>query len=276
LRIEIALLDRVLVEADIDGRPVSFRAVIVRICPIELWLGLASPDERLQTMAADQVVRLTVSRTDDALVSQSRFLRPHDVSKARVFAVDWPGELQRVQRRADVRYQFDWPINFCRLDPAARDPRGRAASGTMINVSAGGLLLQTNIPVKVDEELALTLPLFGGDPIKMDGVVLRVRAADEGGPRRHAPHDWTEAAVKFTHITARDQERLMRFILLTEHRGREAVPTHSTFGRRNSRRPRRWRSRGTASRRGRPGLGEEVARQRLRVLEGFCSTRDSW
>ena len=39
----IALLDRVLVEADIDGRPVSLRAVIVRICPTELWLGLGHP-----------------------------------------------------------------------------------------------------------------------------------------------------------------------------------------------------------------------------------------
>src|SRR5271157_4413534 len=125
---EIALLDRVLVEADIDGLSAAF-PVIVRIRPTELWLGLASPDGRLETMAADQTVRLTVSRTDAALVSGSRFLRPLDVSKARVFAVAWPGVLERVQRRAHVRYQFDWPIHFRRLDPTTREPRGQVAAG---------------------------------------------------------------------------------------------------------------------------------------------------
>ncbi len=221
---ELALLDRVLVEADIDGRPVSFRAVVVRICPTELWLGLASPDGRLETMAADQTVRLTVSRDDAALASESRFLRPLDGGKMRVFAVVWPGVLERVQRRAHVRYQFDWPIHFRRLDPATREPRGPVAGGTTVNVSAGGLLFECDTPVNVDEELELTLPLFGGDGVKMLGVVVRVRAADEGESGRDGGLDRTEAAVKFTRITAVDQERIVRFILLTEHRRREAVP----------------------------------------------------
>ncbi len=225
---ELALLDRVLVEADIDGRPASLRAVIVRICPTELWLGLASPDERLETMAADQTVRLTVSREGAALTSQSRFLRPLQGSRLRVFAVSWPGVLERVQRRAHVRYQFDWPIHFRRLDPTTREPYGPVASGTTVNVSAGGLLFECDTPVNVDEELELTLPLFGGDGVKMDGVVLRVRAADEGESGGDCGLDRTEAAVKFTRITAVDQERIVRFILLTEHRRREAVlhPLH--------------------------------------------------
>lgn len=82
---EIALLDRVLVEADIDGRPVSFGAVVVRICPTELWLGLALPDGRLDAMQADQAVRVTVFRGGTAVVSESRFCRPLDGNRARVF-----------------------------------------------------------------------------------------------------------------------------------------------------------------------------------------------
>ena len=224
----IALLDRVLVEADIDGRPVSLRAVIVRICPTELWLGLASPDERLETMAAGMAVRLTVPRDEAALVSRSRFLRPLDGSKTRVFAVAWPGVLERLQRRAHVRYGFDWPIHFRRLDPVTREPRGKAASGATINISAGGLLFESDTPPGVDEELALTLPLLGGDPVKMDGVVVRVRAADAEGSGPDGGHPRTEVAVKFTRITALDQKRLVRFVLLTEHRRREAVlqPLH--------------------------------------------------
>jgi c-di-GMP-binding flagellar brake protein YcgR len=221
---ELALLDQVLVEADIDGHPVSFRAAIIRICPTELWLGLASPDGLLETMPADQTVRLTVSRNGTTLVSQSRFLRPLAGSKTRVFAVVWPGVLETVQRRAHVRYQFDWPIHFRRLDPATREPRGKAAGGTTVNVSAGGLLFESDTTVDLDEELELTLPLSGGDGVKMLGVVVRVRQVDEEDSGRNGGLDHTEVAVKFTRITALDQERIVRFILLTEHRRREAGP----------------------------------------------------
>jgi c-di-GMP-binding flagellar brake protein YcgR len=221
LEAELALLDRVLVEADIDGRPVSFRPVVLRICPTELWLGLASPDGRLETMRPDQTVQLSVSRNGAAQMSQSRFIRPLDGSKMRVFAVVWPGVRETVQRRAHVRYQFDWPIHFRRLDPATREPIGKAACGTTLNVSAGGLLFESDTPVDADEELELTLPLSGGAEVKMLGVVLRVQGADEGGSGRDGGLDHTEAAVKFTRITALDQERIVRFVLLTAHRHSE-------------------------------------------------------
>jgi c-di-GMP-binding flagellar brake protein YcgR len=219
---QLALLDRVLVEADIDGGCVSLRAVIVRICPTELWLGLASLDGRLDAIQADQRVRLTVSRDGLALVSESRFIRLLDPSKKRVFAVVWPGVLETVQRRAHVRYQFDWPIHLRHLDPITREPQGKPASGTTINVSSGGLLIESDTPLNLDQELELTLPLLGGAEVKMLGVVVRVQGADEDKSSRDGGLGRTQAAVKFTRITALDQERIVRFILLTEHRRREA------------------------------------------------------
>ena len=193
-------------------------------------------------------VRLTVPRDEAALVSRSRFLRPLDGSKTRVFAVAWPGVLELLQRRAHVRYGFDWPIHFRRLDPVTREPRGKAASGATINISAGGLLFESDTPPGVDEELALTLPLLGGDPVKMDGVVVRVRAADAEGSGPDGGHPRTEVAVKFTRITALDQKRLVRFVLRPSTAGARPYSSLCTFGRLTRRQPQDWRFRETTSR----------------------------
>jgi c-di-GMP-binding flagellar brake protein YcgR len=219
---QLALLDRVLLETDIDGLPVSLRPVVVRICPTELWLGLASPDGRLEEMRPDQAVQLTVTHGGAAVMSESRFIRPLDGNNMRVFSVEWPGVPSPIQRRAHVRYQFDWPIHFRRLDPATREARGKPAAGTTINVSAGGLLFESDAHFDLDEELELTLPLSGGAEVRVLGVVVRLQEVDEERSSRDGDSHGTEAAVKFTRITAVDQERIVRFILLTEHRRREA------------------------------------------------------
>lgn len=220
---ELAVQDRVLVEAEILGRSVSFRAVIVKISPAELWLGLASPDRRLETMRPNQTVKLTVARTNAALLGQSGFLRPLGGSKSRVFAVVRPGVLERVQRRAHVRYQMDLPIYFRHLDPKTREPRGKAVSGLTVNVSPGGLLFESDAHVELGDELDVTLPLTGSDRISTVGLVTRVRGADDGDSSPNVEPERTEVAVRFTRITAVDQDRIVRFILLSEHRRREAA-----------------------------------------------------
>ena len=171
---ELAIQDRVLVEAEIYGRPVSFRAVIVRICPTEPWLGLASPDRRLETMPPSQTVRLTVARDGAALLGLSRFLRHLGGGRSRVFAVVRPAMLERIQRRAHVRYPIDLPIQFRRVDPATWDPRGRASTTGTKNLSPGGLLIVGDAAVNVGDDLDLTLPLSGGDWVSMNGVVKRL------------------------------------------------------------------------------------------------------
>jgi c-di-GMP-binding flagellar brake protein YcgR len=220
---ELAIGDRVLAEVDIYGRTVSFRTVIVKICPDELWLGMASPDHRLDGLRENHTLQLTVARAGAALLGQSGFLRPLGGGKSRVFAVVRPGFLERVQRRAHLRYQIDVPINFRHLDPASREPRGKAASGVTLNVSPGGLLFQTDAAPQLGEELDLTLPLSGGDRVSMIGLVTRLRGVDEAVATPEENSAKTEVAVRFTRITAVDQDRLVRFILMTDHRRREAA-----------------------------------------------------
>jgi PilZ domain len=210
---ELAIQDRVLVEAEIADRTAAFRVVIVRVCESELWLGLASPDRRLDSMRPEQPVKLTIARNGAALLSKSGFLRPLGGSKSRVFAVARPTVLEPVQRRGYVRYPIDLPMNFRRIDPATWQPRGKAATLLTRDLSPGGLRFVTDVPLTVGDGLDLTLPLSIWDHLSMSGVVKRVSS--------------DEAAVKFTRITALDQEKIVRMILLTEHRRREAARAHA-------------------------------------------------
>jgi c-di-GMP-binding flagellar brake protein YcgR len=221
---EFAIRDRVLVEAEVDGRSVSFRAMILRICPTELWLGLASPDGRLDTVRSKQTVRLTLARDGAALLGQSMFLRVLGGGKSRVFAVVRPVVLERLQRRSHVRYPIGLPIRFRPVDPTTREPRGRTATTITKNLSPGGMLFVSDAALNVGDDLDLTLPLSGMDRVTMNGVVKRLdRGTDDGGSGQSGRPHHTEVAVKFTRITSLDQDRIVRLILLTEHRRRVAA-----------------------------------------------------
>jgi c-di-GMP-binding flagellar brake protein YcgR len=221
---DLEIQDRVLMEAEIAGRPTSFRAVIVRVCESELWLGMASPDRRLETMRPNQPVRLTVARNGAALLGRSDFLRPLGGSKSRVFAVDRPAVLERAQRRGHVRYPIDLPIQFRHIDPATWEPRGKVATTVTKNLSPGGLLFVSDIQVSVGDDLDLILPLSSWDRVSMSGVVKRIaRRSAESDSEAPGQPELTEAAVKFTRITTLDQDRIVRLILLTEHRRRESA-----------------------------------------------------
>jgi hypothetical protein len=54
-----AVHDQVLVEAEIDGKVVGLRAVIVNVLPNSLWLGLVRPDTGLNRLRPDQPLHLT-------------------------------------------------------------------------------------------------------------------------------------------------------------------------------------------------------------------------
>jgi c-di-GMP-binding flagellar brake protein YcgR len=213
---ELAIQDHVLVEADFADHAAAFRTVIVRVCERELWLGLASPDHRIESLRPKQPVKLTIARTGAALLGNSGFLRPLGDSKSRIFAVARPVVLERAQRRGYVRYPIDLPVHFRHLDPATWEPRGRLATTTTKDLSPGGMLFTSAMPLNVGDDLDLTLPFSSWQRLSMSGVVRRVaRGAGDGEP--------AEAAVKFTRITNLDQDRIVRLILLTEHRRREAA-----------------------------------------------------
>jgi c-di-GMP-binding flagellar brake protein YcgR len=183
-----------------------------------------SPDHRLDTMRADQRVQLTVARNGAGLLGRADFLRPLGGSKSRVFAVGRPDVLERVQRRGFVRYPIDVPVHFRHVDPDTWQPRGKLATTVTRDLSPGGMLFVSDVAVRVGEDLDLTLPISRWAPVSASGIVRRVaRSPRTGDSRPGGEPQPTEAAVQFTRITALDQDRIVRLILLTEHRRREAA-----------------------------------------------------
>jgi c-di-GMP-binding flagellar brake protein YcgR len=227
---ELAMQDRVLVEADVAGHGVAFRTMIVKVCADELWLGLASPDRRVEQISQQQQLRLTVARTGCALVGESTFLRPLGGGKSRVFAVARPRTLGRVQRRAHIRYQTDVPISFRRLDPTTREPRGQGGTAMTVNVSSGGLLFNTDLPFTVGDVIDVTLALSGMDRVAVTAQATRIIGPPAGVDLPAGTAPTSEIAVKFTRITAVDQDRVVRFLLLKEHRRQEAAAAEPVPG----------------------------------------------
>jgi len=218
---DLAIQDHVLVEAQVAGRAASFSAVLLKVCPTELWLGLASPDRRLETIRLGRAVGLSIARPRAALVGKSEFLRAMGGSRSRVFAVRRPESLDLVQRRAHPRYEVNLPVRFRHIDSATWQPWGRSNAGTTVNLSPGGMLLRTDASVDVGEQLDVMLPLSLGNRISTTDRVIRV------GPRVGPPSDdpahpqSVEVAVEFTRISTVDQEWIVRYARLTQHRRRQ-------------------------------------------------------
>jgi hypothetical protein len=219
---DLAIQDHVLVEADVFGRPAQFSAVLLKVCPDELWLGLASPDRRLEAIRLGRAVGLSVARPRAALVGKSEFLRAMGGSRSRVFAVRRPESLELVQRRAHPRYEVDLPVRFRHIDSATWQPWGRSNSGTTVNLSPGGMLLRTDASVDVGEQLDVMLPLSLGNRISTTDRVIRVgQRAGSPSDDPHHPQS-VEVAVEFTRITAVDREWILRYALVAQHRRRRA------------------------------------------------------
>jgi hypothetical protein len=85
------------------------------------------------------------------------------------------------------------------------------------------LLFTTDAAPLPGEELSFSLPLVGADRVSMIGLVTRVRGPEDLALVPEGETAISEVAVRFTRITAVDQDRVVRFILITEHRRREAI-----------------------------------------------------
>jgi hypothetical protein len=217
---DLAIQDHVLVEADVAGRRASFSAVLLKVAPTELWLGLASPDRRLETIRLGRAVGLSVARPGAALVGNSEFLRAMGGSRSRVFAIRRPEELELIQRRAHPRYDVDLPVRFRHVDSATWQPWGKSNIGTTVNLGAGGMLLRTDATVEVGEQLDVLLPLSLGNRISTTDRVIRVAQRRGAGSGDAADSRPVEVALQFTRITSVDREWIERYALLARHHRR--------------------------------------------------------
>lgn len=226
---EIAIRDRIVLEADVPAGPVSISSLVVKADDEELWLGVARPEPALTLFHSEQPIRLMVAEGAVSRLGRSVFLRTLAGDPPRIIAVSRPAEFELLQRRLHLRYDLDAPIRLRQLDPITKEPRGRSAAASAVNVSLGGMLVRTPaaVPVSVGDEVDMTLPLGGGDHISTGNRVVRVRVL----PTPSVPGQpfVMEVGTRFTRITSADQDLLLRMALAADRRRRLAAEASGSF-----------------------------------------------
>lgn len=229
--------DQVLVEAEIDGRIVAFRAVVVNVMPAALWLGLVKPDSLLEQVRAGSPIALTFRRDDAGMVAESTFLSHLGSTQSRLFSVEMPADCRLTQRRAHMRLDTECPVRYTVVSQSDTGGAGQTGEGTTRNISAGGLQFMVAAPIAetVSKGDALELRLtIGQDVVLAEAEVVRVDNATDIGPdgrplpaaaRPRPPR--TLIAVRFASISEGAQDLIVRYIFSLQRLRREG-PRRST------------------------------------------------
>jgi hypothetical protein len=218
-----AVHDQVLVEADVDGKVVGFRAVVVNTVGTALWLGLVKPDPRLENVGSGEPIALTFSCPDGGLVAESVFLAHLGPTRARLFSVRMPSDIRLTQRRAHLRLDTDCPIEYTIVSQSASGGAGLTGAGVTRNIGTGGLQFLVAVPMAETPIVADSLEVavaLGPDAVSAEAEVLRLEDATDLGP------DWrpigpanpprpprTLIAVRFTSIGEAAQDMIVRYIV---------------------------------------------------------------
>lgn len=226
-----AVHDRVLVEAEFDGRLVSFRSVAVNVKPTALWLGLVRPQPQLEQLRRDQPLQLTFRRDNTGMIAASSFIGLLGVSQSRLFSVSWPDDLRLIQRRAHLRLDAQCPIEYTVASESATGSAGQTGEGVCCNLCAGGVQFVVRASpdetVAVGDELDLRIGL-GRDGVALaEAVVVRV---DDGATMGPGPNDTVHPAssgprsliaVRFESISDVGQDKIVRYIFSIQRQMRE-------------------------------------------------------
>ena len=225
-----AVHDQVLVEGEIDGKVVGFRAVIVNVMPTALWLGMPLHDPRLQKLSPEQPIHLTFRHKGAAVVAASTFLSHLGASRSRLFSIEWPSDFRMVQRRAHIRIDAECHLDYLVVRPIHSGTAGQTGRGTTQNISAGGvqfkIRLEPDEVVEIGDQLEIALTVASG-AIHAEAEVIRVEAIVELGPGgkpkppRPGKGPLTAVAVRFTSISEGAQDRIIRHIFALQRKRRQ-------------------------------------------------------
>ena len=224
--------DQTLVEAEIDGSVVRFRAVVVNLMPAALWLGLVKKDPQLEQLRPGDPLVLTFSRNGVGMVAESSFISHLNAAESRLFAIEFPRDYRVIQRRSYLRMDAECQVQFLVTSQSEAGGAGVEGEGVTRNIGAGGiqLLVESSLDesVRLGDSLEVRLAV-GQGAILAEAQVVRVEDATDLGPdlRLLPPASKPRrprclVAVKFTHISEGAQDRIIRHIFALQ-RARRAV-----------------------------------------------------
>lgn len=231
-----AVHEQVLVEAEVDGAVIRFRAIIANVRPTTIWLGLLKPDSQLERLVAGDPVHLTFRRDNAAMIAASTFLSHLGSSRTRLFSIEWPNDIRMIQRRTQLRLDADCPIQYTVISHSASVSAGSVGRGVTRNISAGGLLFKEDGPVEeaiaVGEEIEARITL-SSDVVVAGAEVIRVEDGAEIGldglpklkPGPPKPPSRL-IAVRFVSIPIMAEDRIIRYIFSLQRMRRDAARRH--------------------------------------------------
>jgi len=214
--------DHALIEAEIDGRIVRFRAVVVHLMPAALWLGLVKKDPLLGRLRRGDPLMLTFGRDGAGMVAESTFLGHLNSTESRLFAVQFPTDFRLIQRRSHLRVDAECHVEYLVVSQSDAGGAGLTGAGTTRNIGAGGLQFTVNAPIAetVREGDALEIRLaIGQGALLAEAEVVRVEDATDLGPdlrllppatKPRRPR--TLIAVQFVSISEAAQDRIIKHI----------------------------------------------------------------
>lgn len=183
----------------------ELEATLKTISPGQLGLELSRPTLRLPFQKGEKVGirywdRGAIVYSWDAEVVGTTGLR-----KQRVEVSIDRGVV--VQRRKSCRVCLPIPFSFTVIGAAESQLISKKVlKGTTQNISAGGLVFETSLALKVGDQLALNLHLPSSSNFDTRGWVVRSRPAENRGD------DLQSIALMFQQREAKEQARLVKFL----------------------------------------------------------------
>jgi len=183
----------------------ELEATLKTISPGQLGLELSRPTLKLPFQTGEKVGirywdRGAIVYSWDAEVVGTSGLR-----KQRVEVSIDRGVM--VQRRKSCRVCLPIPFSFTVIGAAESQLISKKVlKGTTQNISAGGLVFETSLALKVGDQLALNLHLPSSSNFDTRGWVVRSR------PAENRADDLQSIALMFQQREAKEQERLVKFL----------------------------------------------------------------
>jgi hypothetical protein len=194
-----------------DGESADVRARVRTVLGDDVWLWFEQelPPEGIPP--SGQAVVLRVSRPDGLRLIPARVVED---SRGGSLLVAIGGRVVRLQRRDHARAAVSLPpVSAIRLAPNGA-PMG-VLGVELIDVSGGGVQLQTAEPLRRDDVLRLNLHLDDGPPIQPIVAIVETRPSGLLVPVRAHGH--------FGALPEREQRRIVQFVYRREIEARRAA-----------------------------------------------------
>ncbi|HEV7662776.1 MAG TPA: PilZ domain-containing protein [Chloroflexota bacterium] len=155
--------------------------------------------------ALGQTVMVTVGTGSDGIMSAEAFVDRFDGPHGPQLTLRLQGPLRRQQRRFDVRLPLDLPARRTLRLQLTGEPQ--SIRSRVLDISAGGLMLQTRNKVDAGDRLVVAFTLPGdGLELRVAIVVRYCRQPDES-----RLYEW-ELGCQFQVLRPADRERIARYI----------------------------------------------------------------